>query len=86
MIEAATEVDDDIDLSDDEIEAANTRSDEIYDELVERIEECDEDVGAIIYSLWVKLTHDLVIYGWTPEQLGNDAMVHAAMQDSEGTA
>lgn len=69
-----------VDLTDADIEAAHDRGEKIFEELLELLDDCPEDSGAIIYSLWVSLTHCLAEDGWTAKQLADDAAVHVTLQ------
>ena len=78
-----TDPGDDI-ISDEESEAANKQADALFDEILDRLDDGDEDPVAVAYGLWCSLTRYLAEGGWTSEDLARDAAHHAADQMAEG--
>lgn len=72
--------------TDAEIETWNKAADEIFDELLEHLEERSMDPLGVSYPLWVTLSRFLAEGGWTAEQLASDVTYHANSQQSEGNA
>jgi hypothetical protein len=46
----------------------------------------EDDPGGVLHALWITLTRDLAQYGWTAEELSEEAAWHAAHETSEGVA
>lgn len=67
------------------IEASNEKAAEIFDDLLDQINEEEDPVG-VAYALWISLGRLLAEDGWTAEQLATDATWHANHQQAAGQA
>jgi hypothetical protein len=71
--------------TDEEIEAAADRSIEMFDDLIERLDDEADPLG-VAYGLWVHLGRYLAEGGWTVEEMAKDTTYHANDQLAGGRA
>jgi len=74
-------------ITDEQINASNDCGDQLFEFLLasaigheEMYENLDAD--AILYGVWVDLTHHLVARGWTMDDLTSDVQYHASCERS----
>jgi hypothetical protein len=72
------------DITNEEIDAANHAADLLWPSFIDQIADSGEDFSAVLYALWVCMTHALADDGWTAEQLTSDLQHHVALATSEG--